>query len=252
MDFYGVTADPGSNSKSSVGFETEAVFLLQELQFRLWESDFFAGANYTFVDTQNTFSLTDTDPTDPDLPGIKFDSRSAALGLILEYDSRNNILTPTDGTHAQVKTQYFNEAWGGDDDFNKYSAFIKHYTPFSENWVLGLRADAESIDGDAPFYSYPFIQMRGIKAMRYQGEQTLLGEVELDWTFTPRWTLVGFAGAGKAYSSGSKGNSDLIISRGIGIRYLVASKLGLQMGVDIAKGPEDTALYIQMGSAWAK
>ncbi len=38
---------------------------------------------------------------------------------------------------------------------------------------------------------------------------------------------------------------------GLGIRYLIASKLGLQMGLDIAKGPDDTAFYIQFGSAWA-
>jgi outer membrane translocation and assembly module TamA len=94
--------------------------------------------------------------------------------------------------------------------------------------------------------------MRGIKAMRYQGNQTLLGEAELDWNFAPRWTLVGFAGAGKAFGDDDQDDSDLIISRGIGIRYLIAAKLGLQMGVDIARGPEDTAFYVQVGSAWAR
>lgn len=252
MDFYGISGDLGNEPKSSLAFETEAVFLFQELEFRLWESNFFAGVNYTFVDTQNTFKLTYNDEVIPDLPGVKFDSRSAALGLILEYDSRNNILSPSSGTHAMLKTQFFNATWGSDDDFNRYSAYIKHYLNLSEKWLLGLRADAKGIDGDAPFYSYPFIEMRGIKAMRYQGQQTLLGEAELDWTFIPRWTLVGFAGAGKAYGSGEQKNSDLIIARGIGFRYLIASKLGLKMGLDIARGPEDTAFYIQVGSAWAR
>lgn len=252
MDFYGISGDLGNEPDSSVAFETEAVFLLQELQFRLWESDLFAGVSYTFVDTQNTFKLTFDNEVIPDLPGVTFDSRSAALGLILEYDSRNNVLTPTRGTHAMLKTQFFNETWGSDDDFNRYTAYLKHYFNLSENWLLGLRADAKAIDGDAPFYSYPFIEMRGIKAMRYQGQQTLLGEAELGWTFTPRWTLVGFAGAGKAFGRGEQKDSDLIISRGIGIRYLIASKLGLKMGIDIARGPEDTAFYIQVGSAWAR
>mgnify|MGYP001824310968 FL=1 len=94
--------------------------------------------------------------------------------------------------------------------------------------------------------------MRGVKAMRYQGEKTLVGEIELDWTFSPRWTLVGFVGAGKAFADKSENDSDLIISRGIGIRYLIASKLGLQMGIDIARGPEETAFYIQTGTAWTR
>jgi hypothetical protein len=31
---------------------------------------------------------------------------------------------------------------------------------------------------------------------------------------------------------------------------VVARRLGLYAGLDIAKGPEDTAIYIQAGSAW--
>lgn len=251
MDYYGVSS--GLDDKLDIGieFETEAVFFLQEIQFRLRDSDFFAGASYTFVDTQNTFKLKLDDQPVPGLPGAKFDSRSAALGLMLEYDNRNNILTPSTGTHAQIKSQFFEKALGSDKDYNRHGAYIKHYTQFNDQWMLGLRADAKAIDGDAPFYSYPFIQMRGIKAMRYQGEQTALGEVELSWVFKPRWTLVGFAGAGKAFGSSEAKDSDLIISRGLGMRYLLASKLGLKMGIDIAKGPEDTAFYITAGSAWS-
>ncbi len=250
MDYYGVSHNLGNKLKTGIEFETEAVFFLQEIQFRLWESDFFAGTSYMLIDTQNTFKLKLNDQPIPGLPGINFDSRSAALGLMVEYDNRNNMLTPSTGTHAQIKTELFDEAWGGDDNYKRYGGFIKHYTQFNEEWILGLRADAKAIDGDAPFYSYPFIQMRGIKAMRYQGKQTALGEAELNWVFNPRWTLVGFAGAGKAFGGSKDKDSDLIISRGLGIRYLIASKLGLKMGIDIAKGPEDTAFYITMGNAW--
>jgi len=251
MDYYGVSGGLGDKLKTGIAFETEALFFLQEIQFRLWESDFFAGASYTFIDTQNTFHLKLDDQPIPGLPGIKFDSRSAALGLMVEYDNRNNMLTPSTGTHAQIKTEFFDEALGGDDDYNRVGGFVKHYTQFNEKWILGLRADANAINGDAPFYAYPFIQMRGIKAMRYQGKQTALGEAELNWVFNPRWTLVGFAGAGKAFGDSKDKDSDLIVSRGLGIRYFIASKLGLKMGIDIAKGPEDTAFYITMGSAWA-
>jgi len=63
--------------------------------------------------------------------------------------------------------------------------------------------------------------------------------------------VVGFAGAGKAYNGGIKENSDIVYSKDIGFRYLMAAKLGLQMGVDIAKGDDDTAIYIQFGSSWS-
>lgn len=250
MDYYGISGDLGDRLKSRLSFETEALFLLQEVQFRLHDSNLFAGANYLFVDTRNSFNLKLNDKPVPGLPDIQFDSRNAALGLILEYDDRDNILSPTQGTHAQLKAQIYREELGGDNDYEGYHAKAIHYRKFGRQWGLGLRAEADAIEGDAPFYAYPFIDMRGIKAMRYQGEQTLLGEAEISWTFAPRWTLVGFAGVGKSFSDSPREDSDPVVSRGLGIRYLIASKLGLQMGIDIAKGPEDTAFYITAGSAW--
>jgi len=34
------------------------------------------------------------------------------------------------------------------------------------------------------------------------------------------------------------------------VRYLIARRLGIYMGADVARGPETTAFYIQVGSAW--
>jgi hypothetical protein len=64
--------------------------------------------------------------------------------------------------------------------------------------------------------------------------------------------VLGFVGAGWAADSASDlgGESDTIISKGVGFRYLIAKKLGLWSGIDVAAGPEDTVFYIQAGSAW--
>jgi hypothetical protein len=37
---------------------------------------------------------------------------------------------------------------------------------------------------------------------------------------------------------------------GAGFRYLIARRLGLQAGVDVAFGPDDPAIYLQIGHAW--
>ena len=42
----------------------------------------------------------------------------------------------------------------------------------------------------------------------------------------------------------------IVTAGGVGFRYLVARRLGIYAGLDLAKGPEDTAVYIQAGSAW--
>ena len=46
------------------------------------------------------------------------------------------------------------------------------------------------------------------------------------------------------------GGSENIDSYGIGFRYVVARRYGFVMGLDVARGPEDTAIYIQAGSTW--
>jgi len=46
------------------------------------------------------------------------------------------------------------------------------------------------------------------------------------------------------------GGSENIDSYGIGFRYVVARRYGFVMGLDVARDPEDTAIYIQAGSTW--
>jgi outer membrane translocation and assembly module TamA len=174
-----------------------------------------------------------------------------SLNGVLSYDSRDNIFTPSSGIATELKAMVFDDAWGSDDRFQKYKASFLYYTPLYDRFVLGFRGDARLIEGDAPFYSYPYIDMRGVKAMQYQGDTTLLSELELRWNVSSRWWLVGFGGVGKAYNDGDRDDSDTVYSKGLGFRYLIASKLGLQMGVDVASGPDDTAIYIQVGSSWA-
>jgi hypothetical protein len=41
-----------------------------------------------------------------------------------------------------------------------------------------------------------------------------------------------------------------VVAGGVGVRYLLARKLGLHVGLDLARGPEDTVVYLQVGSAW--
>lgn len=63
--------------------------------------------------------------------------------------------------------------------------------------------------------------------------------------------MVGFGGAARAYGDRVDfSDAENVVAGGVGFRYLTARKLGLYTGLDLARGPEDTVLYIQIGSAW--
>ena len=234
-------------SDIAINSNIEPDILFQGLKFRLAGSKFFAGVSYLLLDTDNEISLSNIDPS------FKNSTRDAAVIFSLEYDSRNTIFTPTDGISSSIEATLFREAVGSDTDFDKYKAKIYYFTPMTENFVLGLRGDVETINGDSgdiPFYMYPFVNLRGIPVMRYQGETVGVAEAELGWNFTSRWTVLGFGGAGR--TTGVLDNDEIttVYNKGLGIRYFVARRFGAHVGFDIAKGPEDTAFYIQFGHAW--
>ena len=42
------------------------------------------------------------------------------------------------------------------------------------------------------------------------------------------------------------------ITGGFGFRYEIARRYGIHMGLDIAFAPDNAAVYVQIGSAWAR
>lgn len=116
---------------------------------------------------------------------------------------------------------------------------------------LGLTVRAQTARGDVPFYALPFIRLRGVPVMRYQGESAVSAEGEVRFGLTKRWWLVGFGGSGWTDAGTSRIVKDeTVVAGGLGFRYLIARLLGLQMGLDVARGPEEWAIYVVFGSSW--
>jgi hypothetical protein len=117
--------------------------------------------------------------------------------------------------------------------------------------VLGLHLDLDTAGGDPPLWGYPWVTMRGIPALRYQNESTAVVETELRWNIFGRWAAVGFIGA-----AATRGDVPVfedesgIVAGGIGGRFLFRPQDSLWIGIDVARGPEDTALYVVMGHKW--
>ena len=43
-----------------------------------------------------------------------------------------------------------------------------------------------------------------------------------------------------------------MVTGGTGLRYEIARDYGLHLGLDLAFGPHGAAIYVQVGSAWAR
>jgi hypothetical protein len=120
-----------------------------------------------------------------------------------------------------------------------------------EKWIVGARLDFDLAGGAPPFYAVPFIELKGIPALRYQGKKTAVTEARVNWELHPRWQIAAFIGAGKANNQfDDLWDSPTRVSRGVGFRYMGVRKLGMNMGLDFAKGPEEEVIYISFGTRW--
>jgi hypothetical protein len=245
LDFYGTTDEPNENGLS---FNSEAFILNQVLAFRVGESNWFAGGAYRLISTDTRFKL------EGDVPGVDDDaleSNNAAVAGVFIYDSLDNQYTPTSGILSGMQIAHFDEAVGGDYNYDQLTWLNQAHFSLSEKWRLGVRVDADMVGGELPFYAVPYIEMKGIPALRYQGKKIITTEARLSWEFHPRWQIAAFAGAGRAADDiDDLSDAASRVSRGVGFRYMGVRKLGLNMGLDFAKGPEEEVVYISFGTRW--
>lgn len=248
LDFYGF--GEGILQDFSIPYNIRGLFLLQQLKYRIGKTNLFLGGKYTYLNSEIEFDL---GLGGYNIPNLKLESSDGGLGIVGTYDTRDNIFTPNHGWQVDVEGMFHGEAIGGDYTYQKYKTQGITYLDIHKDVVLGLRLDGRFSDGDIPFYALPYIDLRGIPALRYQGDTVVMGEVEARWGFYKRWSLVGFTGVGWAADSlGDLGNATSRHTIGTGLRYFLAKKLGIHGGFDIAHGPEDWVFYIQIGGAWGR
>lgn len=247
LDFYGIGGFlPIPIPK--IGYTLKGFGSFQQGMLRLGDSSTFVGARWVYLDVTSTL---DVDAGSIGLTPSELAKRSSGLGAVVEHDSRDNIFTPNRGWIGAVEATFYAKSLGGANDFQAYRGHVFSYWPVTDRLTIGLRADYRLARGDVPFYFLPFIDMRGIPAARYQDTNTGVLETEIRYDVTSRWVVVGFIGAGRAWGrKDSFDDAPSAVSKGAGFRYLIARRLGLYVGVDYARGPEDDVFYLQVGSAW--
>jgi hypothetical protein len=249
LDFYGIGKDNILKDHPQ-SYNLEPVAALARAKYRIGGSKYWAGLGYALATTDITFDAPGTIPGLPDLQKV---SRVGGMAPNLSYDSRDNMFTPRTGTFIELTTGFFAPAFGGDSEFQRYNLVAMQFLPLHDDVLLGVRGDATVSSGDVPFYMYPFISLRGAPVMRYQGEEVAQAEAEVRWQCWKRFSLIGFAGYGVAWNDFTRvDNKRTVTTGGGGFRYEIARAYGLHMGVDLAFGPDVTAIYIQFGSAWAR
>jgi hypothetical protein len=249
LTYFGLGGD-SAVSGEGVDYSIKPRGALAGGSYRIGETPFWLGLRYMLATTE--VELQDP-PTVPGLEPGDFGLDLAALTLTATLDTRNNFFTPTSGWYADLSVPFYREALGGDRDFETLAMTAMHYRSWTDSLHFAVRAAAKSSTDDTPFFLRPFVMLRGVPALRVQGEDTAEIEAELRWQFRGRYSLVAFGGAGVARSETALSDRDeTVTAGGIGFRYLLARRHGLHMGLDVAWGPDDPVFYVIVGNAWLR
>ena len=248
IDFYG-SGNKGVADTPAL-LNMDSWIILQQFYSRLGNSNFFIGGRYIYYPTKNKFSL----PIDiPEFQELEFESNISEATLMLNYDSRNNVFTPTKGMYIEATGTYSDTWFGGAAQYGRLGFTFLGFSALDNKFSLGTRLDQRYAIADLPFYLRPMVDLRGVPLMKYQNKMVHTLEMELNFNIYKRYHLLAFTGMGNAFSdfsSISEGKS--VTSIGTGFRYEIARLFGARMGMDFAWSKDDFAFYIVFGHIWMK
>ena len=245
LKYYGSSAN-SPLADNPIDYSLKGTFLKPRLLLRLLDSNFFLGTQFSVSRIR-----TKLDEFTEEIPEEDIDDKTYGLGVVGQYDSRDNTFSATQGSYTEVSYDIFDRARHSGFSYKKMESFYNYYSTINPGWVAVIQAQADFSHGDVPFYALPYINLRGFPAGRYIAQNALSLQAELRWTFADRWGVLAFIGAGKvADNVRDYDDSETIGSYGMGVRFMASVEDRINLGIDLASGPDDTAIYFRIGEAF--
>ncbi|WP_167606454.1 BamA/TamA family outer membrane protein [Maribellus sediminis] len=223
-----------------------------KLLFRLGETDLFLGPRYIFSKTVSHPDIsTDNPGLDSLINSITGKSKLGLLGLVFSFKNVKNTFSPDKGFDVGIYIDYNATFFGGDENFLKTETYAKYYFEPVSKIYGAIRLEGQFIESNAPFYAIPYVDLRGVPAMRYQGENVILAETQWRWAFYKDLSVLGFVGGAKAMNNFSNfKDAEWIYNYGGGVRFALKKLFRIRLGIDTAWSNEDFAWYISVGSSF--
>ncbi len=128
------------------------------------------------------------------------EARIVGLGIVFNFDSRNQIASPTEGFYFGMDTWFSSENMGATSSFNKFIADLRTYLPIGGKSVLAGQIYSESTFGDVPWQAMAWYgggdRGRGYFRGRFMDKQMYVTQLEYRWKFHRRFTAAAFSTLG--------------------------------------------------------
>jgi hypothetical protein len=253
IEFWGIGNSAGDRDEP-IPINQRGSYFEPEFLSRIREN-IYLGGQYRFIKMDTSLNVGEDTETGREILEDQLDSISSGLGLIFNYDSRDNKYNPYRGTFFDFTTNFASDAIGSDNNYQTYDAAYNYYYGLAERMVLAYRLRGRFSFGDVPFYDLSLFgtsfDLRGYPGGKYRDRMMLVTQLEYRWQFYWRLGMVAFAGVGQVAPELDEFNGDdLLPSAGVGLRFLASKENRLNVSIDCAVGKGSDAIYIYVGEAF--
>lgn len=243
LKFYGI-GDDSILRDHPIQYSAKITAFQPEFLMRVAEN-LYVGPKYSIFNWNLGIDLSKLHPL---LPKLNRSFTTAGLGLAGEWDTTDHSVYATKGGKFEFSAMDYNDTWGGDFDYAKLESNYNHYFGLTEKLLFAVRGDLNLSTGSTPFFDLPFLHMRGFPYARYIDKQSSSIQGELKYKLTKKWGLSLFGGVGWIASTPDQlFRKPMIPTVGTGVRYLIAEKEAMYLGMDVAVGPGSKAVYFRVG-----
>lgn len=176
-------------------------------------------------------------------------------GIIINYDSRDNIFAPSDGLYFQFFGFWNDRTFGSDFNYLSFKADLRQYISIGQDQVLAWQAVFDTSVGDVPFYKMPKVGgdtiLRGYYSGRFRDRNLAAFQTEFRFPIWKKLSGVVF-GAMSSLASRFRDLSwdNLKYAGGFGLRFRIIPKEKANLRVDFAFGPGTYGIYFKAGEAF--
>ncbi len=249
--FYGIGNDVPADFEELYGVDFPRLRLT--MMHAVWPQ-FYAGLRVIADD----FTITDLDPEGLLIDGNIAGSRgglNAGLGLMLNYDSRDNIFQSRSGWYAELIVDGHGSYVGSDFSYTRIALDLRHFMAFTAKDFFALQGYAESQKGDAPFISQALLggtkRMRGFYEGRYRDRNVAMLQLEYRRQIIGRLGAVLFASTGAVSDRfATLAINNMRYTYGAGLRMALNKTDRINVRFDVGVGNGAPAFYLTIGEAF--
>lgn len=173
--------------------------------------------------------------------GQPFTNTGVGAGIVINYDTRDNLTAPKKGMLLSVEQKFFPRLFGnGNQSFSLTEFSGNFYFPMWKNSTFAGRLHGRFTYGTPPWSMLSSVggsyTMRGYYENRYRDRNAVDLTIELRQNIWNRWGIVAWGGVGSVFHGKDFHTNELLPNAGIGLRWEFKKNVNVRLDYGFGKG----------------